>query len=381
MQVHTNWATPLAHLVRNQPDVVSLYFSPSILQRTALFFLDNFDGLVTYAVKANDRREVLENLVAAGIRTFDVASPQEMHAVRAACGDATLHYNNPVRSIDEVATAISLGVTSYSIDSLSELDKLHAVPRGCEISVRLALPVKGAAYDFGAKFGRAPEEAALLLQQVQARGFAPAMTFHPGTQCADPAAWVAYINSAATVARTAGVKLARLNVGGGFAAHRTGTAPDVAAILRHIRTATDRAFGPAAPALVCEPGRAMVAEAFTLAARIKAIREDGAIFLNDGIYGGLSEARDMIMTDRIQVHAPDGTLRTGQTHSRIAFGPTCDSIDRLPEPLPLPNDIAEGDYILFDGLGAYSCSLSTRFNGYGLDTPITVAKLHTRPIG
>ena len=32
---------------------------------------------------------------------------------------------------------------------------------------------------------------------------------------------------------------------------------------------------------------------FKLAVRIKAIRGDGTIFLNDGIYGGLADLRDM----------------------------------------------------------------------------------------
>ena len=34
----------------------------------------------------------------------------------------------------------------------------------------------------------------------------------------------------------------------------------------------------------------MVADAFTLATRVKALRGDGSIFLNDGIYGGLFES-------------------------------------------------------------------------------------------
>ncbi|MEM9551311.1 MAG: hypothetical protein AAGA05_09055 [Pseudomonadota bacterium] len=31
-----------------------------------------------------------------------------------------------------------------------------------------------------------------------------------------------------------------------------------------------------------------------------------------------------------------------------------------------------GDYVLFDGMGAYSVAMSTRFNGYGLTDVITV---------
>ncbi len=374
MYAQTPPADPRPHLARHRPDHAVMYFSPAALQATARRFLDGFPGLVTYAVKANAAPMVLDNLSAAGLDAFDVASPREMDLVRAAAPGAALHYNNPVRSRAEVAKAIEMGVRSWSVDSLAELDKLgRARIEGEEIAVRLALPVKGASYDFGEKFGETPEGCVPLLREAVARGFAPAMTFHPGTQCADPAAWAAYIRVCAAVAHRAGVRLARLNVGDGFAAHRDGTAPDLEAIFAAIRAETEAAFGAEAPALVCEPGRAMVAECFTLATRVKTLREDGAIFLNDGIYGALSELRDIGPTDRVEVVSEDGVPRRGAPRPRVAFGPTCDSLDRLPAPLSLPGDLAEGDYVLFHGMGAYSLAIATAFNGYG---PGEVVTLH-----
>ena len=367
------WSDPVAHLIRTQPDHPVLYLSPSRLQDTARRFQDGFGGLVTYAVKANDRSEVLENLVAAGITTFDVASPAEMDAVRAALPQAALHYNNPVRSPSEIAVGIARGVASWSVDEVAELEKLANVPPGTEIAVRFALPVKGAAYDFGAKFGAHPDQAVDLLRRVVAAGWSPSLCFHPGTQCEDAGAWSLYIEEAARIAQRAGVRLARLNVGGGFAADRHGTAPDLEHVFAVIARATARAFGADAPTLICEPGRAMVADAFTLAARIKGMRANGGtVFLNDGIYGGLADLRDMGLTSRVRVVAADGTPRHGPARPRVTFGPTCDSLDRLPDGLMLPADTAPGDYVLFAGMGAYSVAMSTRFNGYGLHDVATV---------
>ncbi|MGR3569788.1 MAG: type III PLP-dependent enzyme [Pseudooceanicola nanhaiensis] len=366
---------PVAHLRRMQPDTAVIYFCPDVLQATARRFLTGFPGLVTYAVKANDRTEVLENLSAAGIEAFDVASPAEMAAVRRIAPGAALHYNNPVRSRDEIAAGQAAGVVSWSVDDPAELDKIAVAAQGAEVAVRLKLPVPGAAYDFGAKFGAAPDLAEALLRRVADLGLRPAMTFHPGTQCEDPAAWVAYIHAAAEVAQRAGVRLARLNVGGGFPAHRGRAAPELERIFTAIAEATRSAFGATPPALVCEPGRAMVAEAFTLAARVKAVRADGRVYLNDGLYGGLSELRDMGPLDRLRLVAPDGTPRTAAPEPRVVFGPTCDSLDRVPGTLDLPGDAAEGDYLLFAGMGAYSLSIATRFNGYGLGDPVTVAEL------
>ncbi len=366
------WSTPAAYLEHAAPDLPVLFFSPATLQATARRFEEGFPGLVTYAVKANDADSVIDNLVAAGIEAFDVASPYEMAKVRARHPRAVLHYNNPVRSIEEIRIALEFGIASWSVDDPAEFEKLVAagLPEGTEIAVRLRLPVAGAAYHFGAKFGADPEMAETLLRHVAAAGFVPAMTFHPGTQCSDPGAWDTYITTSAAVAGRAGVRLHRLNVGGGFAAHRTGAAPDLDAIFERIAVATARAFGEHAPGLVCEPGRAMVAEAFTLAARVKAIRPDGSVFVNDGIYGGLAEAPILGNIDRITVLGPEG-WRRGPLTDRVVFGPTCDSLDRLPGTAELPADMAPGDYVVFRGMGAYSTATVTRFNGYGAIEMVT----------
>ncbi len=367
--------TPTAYLSQHAPDAPILFFAPSVLQATARRFQAEFEGLVTYAVKANDCAEVLSNLVAAGITTFDVASPAEMAAARAACPQAVLHYNNPVRSEAEVAAGIAAGVASWSVDDLSELAKLDRVSRNAEVAVRFALPIKGAAYDFGSKFGATPDEAAKILRKVAAMGFIPSVCFHPGTQCNDPTAWGSYVIEAARIAAMAGVTLARINIGGGFAADRGFGTPDHRAVFACVKKALTSAFGADAPDLLCEPGRAMVAESCVLATRIKGMRAGGdVVFLNDGIYGGLPDLRDMGLCALVSVFGPNGP-RTAKSTSRIVFGPTCDSLDRLPDGLPLPVDTCTGDYVLFGGMGAYSISMSTAFNGYGVQKVEMVSDL------
>lgn len=372
------WTNPTEFVRTHAPDNPVLFFSPAALQSKARVFLDGFPGLVTYAVKSNPGEEVVENLVAAGVRGFDVASPFEMRLIRRLAPDAAMHYNNPVRARHEIATAVELGVKSYSVDSHSELAKLiEIVPAaGTEISVRFKLPVAGAAYNFGAKFGATADVAVDLLKTVAAAGFIPSITFHPGTQCTDPNAWGSYIRAAAQIAREAGVTIARLNVGGGFPSHRlNGVAPQLEATFALIDTVASDAFGADRPALVCEPGRALCGDAFALVARVKAVRDDTHVFLNDGIYGSLFELGQIGVIDRIRVVGPDGNRRKGKVAGRIIFGPTCDSVDRLPGDVPLPGDIAEGDFVFFNGMGAYSTVTNTRFNGFGELAYVTVLSL------
>ncbi len=80
-----------------------------------------------------------------------------------------------------------------------------------------------------------------LLRKVAEAGFIPSLTFHPGTQCIDPQAWEHYIRAAGDIARGAGVKIARLNVGGGFPSHRvTAEAAGARGDLRPDRPRRDR---------------------------------------------------------------------------------------------------------------------------------------------
>ncbi len=378
----TIYTNPKEYLRADAPENPVLFFAPSAVQAAGRRFLSGFPGLVTYAVKANPSEEMIENLVTAGVQGFDCASPFEIAMIRRLAPDAAIHYHNPVRSLREIEFARDHKVTVYSVDSKSELDKLIAhIPtqidgQRVEISVRFKLPVQGAAYNFGAKFGATSELAARLLRAVAAAGYMPSLTFHGGTQCNDPQVWAAYIREAAVIARAAGVKIARLNVGGGFPSHRdSGVNPDYDAIFRVIGDTARAAFGGDLPALVCEPGRALCGDAFALVARVKSVRDDAHVFLNDGLYGSMFEFGQIGVIDRIMVLAPDLTARTGENVPRITFGPTCDSVDRLPGEVSYPADMAEGDYVLFQGMGSYSTVTNTRFNGFGELGMVTVLSL------
>ncbi len=374
----TIWANPADFLRKSAAETSVLFFAPTVLQATARRFRNGFPGLVTYAVKSNPSEQVLLNLATAGVTGFDVASLEEIGLVQRVVPGATLHFNNPVRTAAEIEAALHLGVRSFSVDSRSELEKLIAAgaAAGTEVSIRFKQPVAGAAYDFGAKFGATEELAADLMRRADAAGLTVSLTFHPGTQCTDAGAWGSYIQAAARIARNAGVAPARLNVGGGFPSHRAaGDAPSLEAIFAVILGEARAAFGRNLPALLCEPGRGLVGDAFALAAQVRAVRDDGDVFLNDGIYGGLAETALLGVPERIELRAPDGSPRRGALRPRIVFGPTCDSVDRLPGMLHLPEDIAEGDWLIFHSMGAYCAATSTRFNGFGALSEATVLSL------
>lgn len=120
--------------------------------------------------------------------------------------------------------------------------------------------------------------------------------------------------------------------------------------------------------LWCEPGRALVAESSSLLVKVE-LKKGDALYLNDGAYGSMFDAT------HFKWPFPVKLVRDGEASAELKpyrfYGPTCDSIDHMPGPYWLPEDVREGDYIEIGMLGAYGVAMATNFNGYGvMDTAI-----------
>lgn len=366
-----------AHVIEAlAPDYPVYCFSRRVLREQADRFLLEFPGEIAYAVKANAASVVVSALADAGVNCFDVASISEIELIRRLAPAARLLYDNPVKSREEIERAyLELGVTSFALDDSAELDKLLAIAGadpGVQSTVRFKLPKVMPAQDLSSKFGATQDEAVNLLRKAAAAGFAPALTFHPGSQCRDPQAYVEYIEAAAGIAAKARVELSMLNVGGGFPAPYLNSAvPPLAEYFHAIGDAFRLNFNTERTQLVCEPGRALVAQCASLLCRVKHRRGGCTIFLNDGIYGGLLEQFMFKLSMPVRAFRGPRELQ-GEACEFEVFGPTCDSTDRLPLAVNLPGRIAEGDWIEFALMGAYGSVTSTRFNGFSSDRYVEV---------
>ena len=357
-----------------QPEAPVFLFSRSQLQSKARTFSKGFPGTVSFAVKSNPSAEVIATLAGAGMTHWDVASVQEMAAVRAAAPRAVFHYHNPVKSRREIAEAYrQYGCRRFAVDCREELAKIAEIAGAdteVEIAVRFVLPRERAssAHDFSTKFGAPEHVAVALLQGATSLGYRPLLTFHPGSQSREPQTYVRHIEAAARIAGTAGVRLSRLNVGGGFPADYPNSKGGPLEIFFHtIGQAVTRSFGAGLePELECEPGRGLVATCMSLLTRVKLVCSDGDdIFINDGVYGGLMEFMQVPELQPPFRAIRGGAVLEGPTKAWKVFGPTCDPLDVLPHRLDLPADLRDEDYIEFGTLGAYGLATSTMFNGYG----------------
>ena len=360
---------PLDLVRERPPERPVALVRPRSVSVAARWFQDNLKADVFYAVKANPSRWVVETLVEAGVRGFDVASLAEIELVRSVSTDARLAFMHPVKSRSAITRAyFDHGVRTFSLDCVEELDKILDATGGADdlnLIVRMAVSADGAAYTLSGKFGVSPDQApALLLATRQAvKDGLMGVSFHVGSQCMRPTAYQAAMAQVGRSISRAGVIVDIVDVGGGFPSVYPGMVPPD---LNEYAEAIHRGFNemPVSETteLWCEPGRALVAESSSVLARVD-LRKGDALYLNDGSYGSLFDATHS------RWPFPTKLVRDGESSTDLKafqfYGPTCDSIDHMPGPFWLPADVREGDFIEIGMLGAYGVAMTTGFNGYG----------------
>ena len=343
-----------------RPDAVALAGS---------WFQQNFKGEVLYAVKANPSPWVIETLRDAGITSYDVASIPEIELVRSVQPGAKLAFMHPVKSRRAISAAyFDHGVRTFALDTREELEKIidaTGQAKDLNLLVRLHVSAEGAAYTLSGKFGVSVEQApSLLLAARQATNELMGVSFHVGSQCMRPTAYQAAMAQASRALVRAGVFADVVDVGGGFPSVYPGMVPpDMSDYVDSIHRGFDEMRVHETTELWCEPGRALVAESSSILAKVE-LKKGDALYLNDGSYGSMFDATHSRWPFPTKLVRPGGEASSLLKPFRF-YGPTCDSIDHMPGPFWLPEDVREGDYIEIGMLGAYGVAMNTRFNGFG----------------
>ena len=359
-------------LLTSRPSGPVFCLRPHAVTRAARWFADTFPGDTYYAVKANPEPWAVRAVWEGGVRGFDVASLEEVRAVRAALPDARLAYMHPIKPEAAITEAYAEhGVRVFALDHEEELAKILRATNGARdltLVVRLRVPSGEAGIPLGAKFGVAPEEAPALLTACRRAAHRLGLAFHVGSQQTDAGAWGRAMDAAERAVVAAGVILDVLDIGGGFPAPYPGQ-PHTD--LGGIAAAVEQRFEPFLSAenstLWCEPGRALVAEGASLVIRVEA-RRGNVLHVNDGLYGALYDAGALGWRYPVRNLSRDGE---GHTQAFALYGPTCDDADFLPGPFDLPVDTNTGDLIEVGQLGAYGRCMATGFNGFGAYDEIT----------
>lgn len=358
-----------------RPSYPVLCVRPQVLETAARRFATLFPGRVLYAIKCNPHPLILGALYRGGIRDFDTASLPEIAQVADTVADARSYFMHPIKARAVIKAAYSVyGIRVFAVDHLEELKKIHDETGGEGVVAVIRLktpPAEGTLYHLAAKFGCGVPEAVELMKEARRLGLQAGLCFHVGSQCMTPEAYETALQLVGEVIEQAGFDPVCVDVGGGFPAayvnHRT---PPLEAFMDSIRAGAKAIKLKPTVELWSEPGRALVAAGCSLLVQVQ-LRKDNQAYINDGIYGSLSEMSQVQIKPPARLLRLDGAVSTDSECFTIN-GPTCDSLDVLPGAYDLPADLREGDWIEFDQMGAYSNALATHFNGFHPETFVAV---------
>ena len=285
-------------------------------------------------------------------------------AVRAAAAGVPLRWM-AIESLDEARALVRIAARSLGSAQVDVLFRLN--PEVAPETLReLAV---GAA---GSKFGMTADELSEAVEVVgSAAGLVPrGVHLHVGSQLRAVDAWRdAVRRGLALVALLGGSRpeFDTLDVGGGFPTLSRGEgAPDPARFARELPALLDGIPVDRRPRrLAIEPGRALVARAGYLVARVLHVRERGGrqVVLDTGmtelirpaLYDAWHEISALTSLGR-----PSGGAPNVLEPTRVE-GPICESTDHLGEhSLPA---LRRGDLVAIRDTGAYAASLGSAYNG------------------
>jgi len=339
------------------------------IQTAVHHFKKHFPGNILYAVKTNSHPEVIETIIKSGIDQFDVASINEIKLVKQFSSTVKCSYMHTVKSRESIAEAyFKYGVKTFSLDTKDELIKIIQSTNNAndlELFVRLAVSNEHAEIDLSKKFGAQTSEALGLLRLAKQYANKVGLSFHVGSQCMHPISYAKGINEIGNIIKKTKIVPDYINVGGGFPAIYPDLVPQALEnYFSEIKNELENLKLEKMPEVICEPGRALVAESGSTIVRVN-LRKKQKLYINDGTYGTLFDAGvpNIVYPSRMIKDSSNKIISKKLTAFDF-YGPTCDSMDYMKGPFLLPNNIKENDYIELGQLGAYGLTFRTQFNGF-----------------
>ena len=340
--------------------------------KASKFFQKNFPGDVLYAVKTNPHPIIIKTLIDSGIDQFDVASIEEIEQIRKFSTTAKCSYMHTVKSPENIKEAyFKYGIKTFSLDTKEELIKIIKNTDNAndlELFLRIAVSNEHAEIDLSKKFGALISESIGLLRLTKQYAKKVGLSFHVGSQCMHPISYSKGITEIGKIIKKTKIFPDYINVGGGFPTIYPDLIPqNLIEYFNEIKKSLASLNLKKMPKIICEPGRALVAESGSTIVRVN-LRKKQKLYINDGTYGTLFDAgTPNIVFPAKMIKEISNKIISKKLTAFDFFGPTCDSMDYMKGPFLLPNNIKENDYIELGQLGAYGLTFRTKFNGFYSD--------------
>ena len=285
-----------------------------------------------------------------------------------------------VKAREDISEAyFNYDIKNFALDSRDELQKILESTNNAKdlnLFVRVAISNEHAEIDLSRKFGASPSEALGLVRLCKHHGKKVGISFHVGSQCMHKISFSKGIKEIGSIIKKTKIVPDIINIGGGFPSVYPDLKPEpLTNYMTEINNALSSLKLDKLPEIICEPGRALVAESGSTIVKIN-LRKRNKLFINDGTYGTLFDAgvpNFILPTKMISA----GRVQSKKITAFNFYGPTCDSLDYMKGPFLLPNNIKEGDYIEIGQLGGYGLTFRTKFNGFFSDQ---ILELQDKPI-
>ena len=342
------------------------------IQSAVKYFKKNFPGKILYAVKTNPHPVIIDEIIESGIKQFDVASIDEIKTIRNFSPYAKCSYMHTVKNAESIKEAyFKYGVKTFSLDTKDELIKIIKSTNNAkdlELFIRVAVSNEHAEIDLSKKFGASSSEAVGLLRLVKQNAKKIGLSFHVGSQCMHPISYTKGINDIGNIIKKTKIIPDFINVGGGFPTIYPDLIPQALEnYFNEIKKSLENLNIKKLPEIICEPGRALVAESGSTIVKVN-LRKKQKLYINDGTYGSLFDAgTPNIVFPSKMIKEDSNKIISKKLTTFDFFGPTCDSMDYMKGPFLLPKNIKENDYIELGQLGAYGLAFRTKFNGFYSD--------------
>ncbi len=325
-----------------------------------------------YALKPLPHPSVVRTVVELG-GWLDLATTGETQLVTQLGVDpARCIHTHPIKRDIDIRNSLHLGVKIFVADNPDEVRKFEAYRDQAELLLRVSFRSPGAVVDLSRKFGCDPEDLLELARLARKLGIpVRGLSFHVGSQAADPSKHVEAIQVCAKLMATARrEKLGAfdtLDIGGGYPIDYGQKVADIGRFCAPIRAALAKL--PARIRVIAEPGRYICGPAAIGVASVmgRAKREGHWwYYLDDGVYGSYSGQ----MFDHAK-YPVESLKESDEKFPSVLAGPTCDSIDVIAENLMLPQ-LKAGDLVVGRAMGAYTWASASEFNFFPKATVVSV---------
>lgn len=369
-----------------------VYSEETLRERARMFVRAVPGALVVYGTKAFPNVAVMALLAEEGLGA-DVSTLGEMAFARRAglTGEKLIvHGNN--KSDEELSAAAA-------VDALVVLDALDEPARAAAVGVRRVLlrvtpEVDAETHEAirtghrGSKFGLDVDGALEAIRAALAAGLeVEGLHVHVGSQLLDGRAHLLAVELLAEFSGRCKAELgwlpAVVDIGGGFGIRHVEDEPDppVEELVRAIAGAVSRDWvmrGMQPPALIVEPGRALVGPAGVTLYRVGAIKQAGErryVAIDGGMSDNprpqLYQARYAALLANRADDEPDGDFAIAGKH--------CESGDVLIERIALPEP-RRGDLLAVPATGAYTLAIASNYNAVPRPAAILVGSGKARVI-